>query len=347
MTQKVDDTSFGKLSISGRDVSEYKQEIYGICALWVMIFHCYLVGIGYSGDNWLWRIIGAMIKRGNMCVDIFLLLSGVYLHFAYCGHEGDLSRFTKRRVVRLVIPAALIWGPWWFYLAVQAKDLYTFFLRVLTLDFWVTGKQDVWYVSFLLLCYVLYPYIYTFLKTTPAKRNLRAFVLIFLTMALVYMMWKVKPSFYKTYGIAITRMPMFLIGCWLGKYVKEERKLPSWVVPVAYVVFVVAMGLLAVFGMPKGIWNRYVYIPCGISALLVFLHLLKCISWKPLHKLLAFFGNQSLECYLAHLMLINVYKNMPFYEPKNIIVYLLVLVVATGIAFVAARLSNRIQKKLF
>lgn len=63
------------LGLNCFDLSRFKGELYGICALWIMIFHAYLVGIRYTGTNVILRVLHTVIDRGNMGVDIFLFLS--------------------------------------------------------------------------------------------------------------------------------------------------------------------------------------------------------------------------------------------------------------------------------
>lgn len=333
--------------LNAGDLSTYKGEVYGFCAVWIMLFHCHLCGVYYNGSNPVLKVMWTLINRGNMGVDIFLALSGVTLYFAYSGHEGDLGRFIKRRVIRLVLPVLLIYGGYWIWDLIRSGNVYTFLLRISTLEFWVAGKQKIWFVSFILVCYVIYPYIYTFLKGSRKRSTCTALLMIVAVMVMTYAIREKYRDFYSTYEIAMTRLPVFLLGCWAGRFVKEKAQMPRWVVPLAYLSALLCVYIYVWGTPPKSMWGRYFYMFSGAAFSLVAVHLFKNMKFGRLHCFFRFFGNISLECYLAHIMLITVYQLSPFYDEGNVWKYGLLLVLAVVIATIASKLGSIIRNKSF
>lgn len=329
-------------SLNWKDLSRYKEELYGICAIWIMLFHSYLVKIHYDGDIRILQVTEALLDRGNMGVDIFLFLSGVFLYFSYSAHEGDLGRFMSRRLSRLILPVLIIYSPYWIGLMIDSGNVYKFLLRISTMDFWISGSKAIWFVSMILLCYWFYPYIYTFFFKGKGNGWVRLAVALGLVVLLTYVTMKSGKSFYSTYEIALTRIPVFLLGCFAGKAVKDEKAMSSWTVLLAYLSVIVCTYIFAHSLMPKKMWGRYFYIYSGLSFMTVFIHILKLIPWKAFHDVLKFFGKISLECYLAHIMLINVYKKTPWYVPDSLWRYGVLLVLAVCLAWLTSWICKKI-----
>lgn len=74
-------------------LSKYRTELMGISILWVMFFHSTI-----SVNNTILRLIKDIGYGG---VDIFLMLSGLGLYYAY-KKNNNILEFYKRRVLRIL-----------------------------------------------------------------------------------------------------------------------------------------------------------------------------------------------------------------------------------------------------
>ena len=60
-----------------KNLLERRDEIYGVCALWIVLFHVFRrISMPYI------PVVTNVIGLGNMGVDIFLFLSGVCLYLS-------------------------------------------------------------------------------------------------------------------------------------------------------------------------------------------------------------------------------------------------------------------------
>ncbi|AZK43498.1 DUF1624 domain-containing protein [Erysipelothrix piscisicarius] len=88
-----------KNSLTWGMFSEYRDQLYGFTIIWIIVFHIWESFPKQISYNW--TIIN-IIKRGNMGVDLFLILSGVSLYYSMKKNPNQsLQAFYKRRFSRL------------------------------------------------------------------------------------------------------------------------------------------------------------------------------------------------------------------------------------------------------
>ena len=94
--------------MSWKSLSKFRTELMGLACLWVMLHH--------TAFDWplVLEPLERFSKYGNLGVDIFLLLSGVGLYYAWSG-QPKLSDFYVRRFVRLLVPYLLFALPYWVW----------------------------------------------------------------------------------------------------------------------------------------------------------------------------------------------------------------------------------------
>lgn len=329
--------------------------MYGIAILWIVVFHGGAIdAIDYSfGMGGIATVVADVIGVGNVGVDIFLFLSGICLYFSFSGNS-DFYVFIKKRLWRLVPSALIIYGVYWFVLyAVFADDFWGFVSRLTLMRFWMTGDQSIWFVSLILVLYFIYPYLYRFLFNGNAG-VVRFAILVAAAFGVGISLKAASPELYGMVEIAITRIPVFVIGCWVGRYVYEKRKISH---PTVFVVASVALTVLffAVLdaGVLHGALRRYFYILGGISLCVVFslavdglVAVFKGVG-EAIERFFAFFGGFSLEWYLAHIMVNQALRLCPWYEEGSLPQYLAVMVVSCVIAWATMKLCAKIRPYVF
>lgn len=333
----------------------------GVFCLWVMCFHSELIVTWPRGTNPL-RLI---IIRGNSGVDAFLILSGISLYFAYSKMktaESSLShrlgQFYWRRFVRLFIPYLLICGPYFAWVSwVSTHEGVSRFLRDFSqLSLLLKGEHAAWYVPALALFYLLYPLIYYFeqnpmrLRGKPISRGSVIILLYGVAVTVAALLMRFKPVLYSNTEIMLTRLPVFIIGCGLGKWVKEKKPIPGYVVTAAAVFILIYLYIFGSMISETTIWVRLSYAPFAMSALIVFtwvFYKLDACGW--IQKLFAFFGDRSLELYLSHVMIKRTWRfyfEDKMWDPWGVLPYACILLIAVVVSTILHPLIGWIAKKL-
>ena len=317
-----------------------RNELYGISILWIMLFHGNLCEVSYFQNLPIIKYIGRFIQYGNMGCEVFIILSGICLYFSF-HNKPDILSFFKKRILRVFPPILLICGPYWGWMLIhQEISLSNFVTRLFTIRFWAVGDQQIWFISFILLCYFLYPYIYYCIFSGSEKEKSSTICLIIFAIILTFTIRQEYPVIYENVEIAITRFLAFILGCFLGKYVYEKKDFSTlcwfaWIVCFIFCFSILELDIL------HNIYRRYFYLVGGISIIFLFAGLL---NWLPefLKACFRFLGNHSLELYLIHIILIRLYKkNFPLhYAPGSASEYLLLLCIAICIAWGIQKLQH-------
>lgn len=330
-------------SVTWNIFSKYKSELYGITILWIMLFHSYLNGIDfYTGENILFKGIDLIIGNGNMGTDMFLFLSGVFCYYSFIKNDNYFE-FTKRKIKKLLPAVFLISGLYWLFELVQTKDVWKFLLRVTLCDYWVTGDQQIWFVSLIMLCYFLYPFVFWLVYKDEKYGKLKAVAIFCLTFIIPFAVMNKAPEMYSKVEIAITRIPIFVLGSLVGKLCYDKKQIP---IPVCFLSIGGVLFSIYVFNTSPwgGIYGRYFYM-LGICWLILLGLILYILDWKWLNAFLRFFGNISLELYISHIMIRRIYAGSKYFREGCKRDYLMILIVAVCLSIVICKIQSVCRKK--
>ena len=321
--------------MSWKALSKFRDELMGLACLWVMLHHNFFV--------WPESMDG--LRRfslyGNLGVDIFLVLSGVGLYYAW-SKQPPLSDFYARRFVRILVPYVLIAVPYWVW-----RDLFghqgSFLLDVTQLSLPVQGVITTWYVPAIAVFYLLYPLIAKFLFS--GDRWTRATLLCGVVLLGCLHLNDSGSELYQNCEIALTRSAIFILGCALGKSVKEDEPIAPHL-PLLGLLWILLNNSLRRSISLSAVWIRFSYIPLALSAVLVCLWVLERLeNWGALRKLLRFFGERSLELYLTHVLIRNAfYHYIPIkaWDPWGILTYAVILLIALLVSTLLHPLINKL-----
>lgn len=311
--------------MSWKALSKYRSELMGIACLWVMLHHNYFD----------WPASQDALRRfanfGNLGVDLFLLLSGVGLYFAW-QKKPKLGTFYARRLVRVLVPYVLIAVPYWAW-----RDLWLhqgdFWLDVTQLSLPMQGIITTWYIPAIVCFYLLYPLIAKFLFSGDHKT--RCVLLCGAVMLLCLHLNYGGSEIYRNCEIALTRTAIFLIGCALGKEVHEDKPIEGYLVPLSLLWLMLNSSLRRNTAL-GAVWIRFSYIPLALAVTVLLCWLLgKLDGWGWLRKFLRFFGERSLELYLSHVLIRNAfyhYYPIKAWDRWGILTYALILAAALVIS---------------
>lgn len=333
-------------------VSKYRAPLYGFAILYVMLFHASAIDkVDYSFGYEVLKPFATFMNAGNVGVDIFLFMSGICLYFSFC-KNSDIHAFIKKRLSRIFIPLLIIDGLYWLIriVIIQQESIFEFINRVFLLRFWITGDGTVWYASLIVALYFAYPYIYHCIysgRSQPWKRGIALMLLVYMAIISIYI---VAPTYYGLVEIALTRIPVFIFGCMMGRYVYEGKQLNRWWLVAALIGVLIFYGVLH-FDILHGPLRRFFYLIGGVSLSYVLAVLFAAINQRVLLlslplRALTYMGQISFELYLSHIMANQVLRLTPFYEEGNLIEYFGVLFVAIIVADLAGKAVAKATKRI-
>ena len=304
------------------NLSRYRTELYGGFAIWILAFHLQEWGIFtlLKGSTFPGKLFSHFLTLGSMGVDAFLVLSGMSLYFSMKKNK-NIYEFAARRISRLLPSVALLFGGLWISSFILEENLPQLIVRFAGLSLWFeVNKTGTWYVSAILVCYFLYPYIYAWLFSN-GLRTWRLFerwsLLLLLSLVSFWAMHKLNPDYFKLTEIALGRIPGFLFGCLMGKGVYEKKTIDGrWMLPI-----ILGAALFYIVVQPEYSWHwwtRCLYPIGGTLALFVFVSILAELDThnmrtmdgekRPLWALLRISGTLSLELYLGSVALVSLIK---------------------------------------
>ena len=331
----------GELNFSS--LSLYRNALYGVAALWIVLFHGVILDkVDFSGGL---RFFGDTLKLGNIGVDIFVLLSGMGLFFAY-SKKPKLAGFYYKRFLRIYLPYFLMGVPYLVYTCfVIDSRPWVFVTKVLTVNYWMgeTTPLKLWYVPVILVFYLIYPLIHKWIFLREKNALLRMLLLAALSFALSYLLFRFSKDLYDRYDAALPRLTVFIIGCYFGKLVKEKRRIPVWAVIVSVAVIAGAYPLYANTAL-HGLWRRYYGSLTGVALTIVLSQLFVDLSLLKLDRFFAFFGAFSLEIYIATVIVRSLFTKSSFYGGHVFNNYLIWMAGAVLAAYLISLLEKPLLK---
>lgn len=286
--------------ISTKEMTKYRSVWMGIAILWVIFFHSDLPSV--TG------FIGMIKKAGYGGVDIFMFASGLGCYYSYSKCQ-DGAVFMKRRIKR-VMPVYLAFIiPWFVYMAYVNRLTLSVIIGNLLFVQYFTGKGDEfnWYVAAMWLTYLITPLLFDIIKTIKSKWQIFALVILITLMSVPF--WNADQ-----YIILVTRIPLFVMGMYLGSLNDKEISKREFAVNV--VAFVMGCGLLAYFYKnyePKlwsyGLhWYPFILIVPGMCLLISGIsgYLVRYKVGKWIIDALSFVGKYTFELFMMHMLLFKV-----------------------------------------
>lgn len=184
-------------------LSRYRGAVMGLCALVILFFHCWVPTL--NGFPVAQTVEALLKKNGYFCVDVFFFLSGMGLAYSLRKQRGVL-RFYAKRLRRVYVPYLEM------ILLVAAFERWTIgdiLLRAACAELFTAGVYaHLWFVSAILLVYLLYPLLHAALERTRRDMLLLAGLMAAIFAACLLLGGAIPPRYH---GI-FYRLPTFLLG---------------------------------------------------------------------------------------------------------------------------------------
>lgn len=342
----------GELSLNWGLVSQYRNQLFGIAILLIMLFHSgSFPSITTNPALVSFLPTNSWIRTGSIGVDLFLFLSGMGLYFAML-RRPSLPRFYLKRLKRILIPYGIIGGAYWFFRDISIRDNIPLFWKDFSLStFFTDGRTTYWYIALILPLYLLAP---LFLRLFRSRlRTPLLFALFAASLGLALYLGLQKTELYWNVEKALNRIFIFVLGCYFGKIIQEKRPMRArWI--VFGILVLSCRGLVyyvAAFCEWKSVARivvRQWYNAAGLALCILLPILLELLHSQRLNRFLNFFGILSLELYLSHLALRNALKILcPDFPEWNVweavTAYLGVLLTACLISFLFHWTQTKIE----
>lgn len=285
-------------------VSKYRNQLFGFAILWIMCMHSR--EFTPIPDNALLSqsmLYDGIILVGGVGVDMFLFLSGIGLFYAL-EKKPTLRQFYFHRFQRLLIPYCVIGTAFWVFkdLCLVWKPI-RFLANLSLLSFFVKGNGLFWYIALMIPLYLAAPWFYHLCKGSSRKPLLAA--AFFGCLALNYLFAYCTPTFFDNSEKALTRVFIFIVGCYFGSIVAQDRPMSrKWGIFCLLALtchdFLPALARASGL-MPDTIARRLWHNAAGFALCILLPVVLEVLQSDRLNRLLGFFGTISLELYLSHM----------------------------------------------
>lgn len=315
----------------------------GIATLFVLLLHG-------NAFNWpeKFHFIVKLIDEGNVGVDIFLFLSGIGLYFSMRKNPNILD-FYGRRFSR-IIPSYLVLAIPLYAVLIMILDSKSFFDYIMNLSsvgFWLPNLRDLtsWYVAFIIPLYLLYPMLYFCFNRFSEKKNLLFLVFLIFAVLLEILLIVFCQEYFAQIEIAITRLPIFITGCFCANFVYEKAQIKFLSLKfISLVIIFLSIRIFTMIYINQGfMYDAIVHNSKFFLALIIIL--IVCIFFEHfvnfhkgmtsiMLKFFNFFGRYSFEVYIAHTLLNNIYSHSFMYSlyPQFWVYYLVIVPVSIFIA---------------
>lgn len=326
MNQKGQKKNYAEL------ISAHRAELMGLSAFLVLFFHVWVplfrsVPVLRQGEGFFKRII-------YFSVDIFFFLSGMGLPRSI--EKSSLSEYYYRRIRRIAFPflcAALLSWP------VRGWGFREFLYAITGFGFWTkTIYYFLWFIPAIFTLYTLFPLYYRFLSSS---RHPIRFTAAALCIWLLFSLLGRTVIREDAYGF-INRIPIFLIGVFLGDLSRREISIPLSLYP-CYTFLVLGLYL----AYRTNYTDLYLLVPesnCFLPSLFIALSLCPLFSLlmeklqpgNAIKRFLVFLGGMSLELYcvqewLASLIREPIIARLPPVL-ANPVIFLTIIVAGYGMA---------------
>lgn len=242
-------------------LSQYKSELMGVSALFILFFHLGLC-------DFLW--IG---------VDFFIVLSaiGCYFSLSRC---YDNKHFYRKRLSRVIPPFLTVSVPYYFIAYLGGIKWFLAVWLAMGLGVFL-GSFSFWFVPFILFCYLLAPMIYQ-------KGNVKVMIIVYI---LSYIIACLYPQAY----IFFIRIPLFFLAMHFSYLVSNRSVVQKQVIYIPIVLLPLSLVLIEMDYEWRDVFIVFSFL--SMPLLLWFSKILDTI--RIFNPFLRFIGKISLETYLV------------------------------------------------
>ena len=324
-------------------ISENRNVLFGISMVMIILFHFSedyhtAVEADKIGNIPFWGRLVMQYYRyvRSIGVELFVFMAGMGQYYSY-SRQPDILNYYKRRATRVLIPYAILAVPFWFMKdAILAKaGAAEYFKDLFFFTFFTDAEHALWFIGFILAMYLILPVVYQLLYKDK-KTGILWFVALIAGVIFASEQIRLQdPETYLGVEIALTRIPIFIVGVYAGKWIKEDKKisnLPLWV----FTLLSLGLKIFIVKTETGNYIARYTDIFYALALILILTILSQRIIRHivGLKKVLTLIGAYSLELYMTHVTVRGIFKNLKistWHVRCYVMVVLLAILLSAGL----------------
>ena len=323
-------------------VLQHRTSIYGFLAIWIILFHI-SSRVDVPGNP---RVITPLIEMGNICVDVFLFISGYCVCQSYEKTRNIWSYF-KKRINRIIIPYIVFGVPLYLWKNfVETHGVFSikaFIGDIVTYNFWIHGMQTTWFVCAILLFYMITPFLFLIIKNGK-KTSVCLIVTIFIMNILAFIIWPL----YRKSSICWTRLPVYVLGmityCYLpASNMKNESLICKILITITFLLMVI-FPFREIYTSQIG--SAYEFMFLGYILLIPGLCIILGEVFDNNHikgyQLFVELGKLSLELYIIHVFLLRIFDYFSLSSIIGISYYILI----PGLSIAVVKIYELLRRKL-
>jgi len=268
-------------------ISKFRTQLMGLATLNVMLLHIF--------QNFELIYTEALLRIFESGADVFVLLSGFGLFYSL--DKGFSVRpYIKKRLFRIYpeyVLSCLLFG---LLFGIGISGLIQ---DLLTISFWINASLRYWFISLIIVLYIIYPIFHRLIK----KSDVFAILIIAAFIAANILLPFIIKDYYWDRCVAFDRIPTFFVGVYLAKKTKYG-KICFESARVLYFV-IIALASLSLVVYVGGAHYRLVIMPWTIGFTIIVAFILEHTKQgNIIVRMISFMGMLSLQIYLFnnHLM---------------------------------------------
>lgn len=266
-------------------ISNNRKPLMAIAMLWIAIYHSYFP-LTFKPFSFV------LSKCGYGGVDLFIFLSGFGIYYA-CKKENDYLVYIKRRLLKILpysIPLCILSA------LLNGYGMLDTIIDCLGLSIYFRNNLIGWYVSFILLMYLISPLYYKVFKRKPVVITITVCSFVFLVSFLVDT---------ALFSYVYMRATVYFLGFCFAHFNENNKINSKW---CWLLVFVMIIGWIIMYTMyhyfgndVDYIWPMFLITP---GTLLLFAWVVE--KTKYLKRFLEYIGDYTFQFYLIHLEVIKI-----------------------------------------
>ncbi len=316
-------------------ISKYRTGLMGLATIFVYIFHDPI----YTNHP----AINAIKNRLFIGVDIFIFLSGYGLYYASLKRQTIKSFYIKR--IKRVYPTFLVVAC--IVCMIKNSDFRETLSILSTIGYWWGDSFQSWYISAILVFYLLFPFYLKWFNPSPYKTTFQAVIIgVLITIPAYIVFPDLRIGFF-------SRIPIFSIGV-LSAYIANNKPLgfkENSLIKTA--ILLISTGLCSTLLLYTTLkpysaaWCPlpFIFVVPGLIILLI----LFCEknNNSPLRNrilsALIFIGNLSLEFYLIHEPILHLMPYPTMTKPEKVGYIVILGLLSLGLALLLNKLITWIN----
>lgn len=306
---------------------KYYEEIPIIRAIATMLVLCiHLIAQLYNANGVIVDpILGYFNQISRLGTPIFAVISAFLLTSSTLKREFDLSYFAKSRFTKILIPYIL-----WTTLYIILRSLFsnTYYpAGTPIIKYYLLGTAEIhlYFILVVIQFYVLFPFVHKLKKGAPL-------IIAYIIGTVINAVWlqygkdtltfhnETLNALVNSKAFILNWLSFFFLGIGYAKYYKEinefvlKHKIYFKLMGIIlFIDLIIKIDITHLYGSTN--IANIIYIPCFLALLIIFYNHIK--NYTFLTQVLTVIGNYSMGIYLIHVLLIMVYRQIPYVDIVN------------------------------